>query len=111
MSVPDQIAYREDRIEATLDLGVYRLVAVQNAAYALADRCTVVLGARGGEHLPVTFMFRPGTTEATARETMRLFYQEMLDQELRARLRAETEPLRALILAHAYSRTDLVARK
>src|SRR5688572_28722219 len=70
------------RVRATIDLRCYRLTAVQKAAYRLADRCTVVLGELQAERLPVTFTFPPGITEASACEAARLFFQELLDQEL-----------------------------
>jgi His-Xaa-Ser system protein HxsD len=36
------------------------------------------------------------------------FRKEVLDQHLRARIAKETESIRHLILAHAFSRTGLV---
>ncbi len=94
-----------------LDLRTNRLTAVKKAAYRLADRLTVALGtptADAPDLLPVTFLFKPRTSEATAAEAARAFYQELLDQELREQIAAETAPLRALILAHAFSKTDLI---
>ena len=35
--------------------------------------------------------------------------KEVLDQELRHKLKAETEPVRNLIFAHAFSKTGLIA--
>lgn len=96
---------------AIVDLRVYRLTAVKKAAYRLAARCTVVFGAVEADALPVTFLFSPGTGEPTALETYRAFFQELLDQELREQIAEETAPLRALILAHAFSKTDLIRRK
>jgi His-Xaa-Ser system protein HxsD len=37
------------------------------------------------------------------------FKKEVLDQDLRLKLKAETEPIRNLILAHAFSKTGLIA--
>jgi His-Xaa-Ser system protein HxsD len=97
-------------IHATVDVRVYRLVAVQKAAYKLADKCTIVLGREKDQLLPITFMFRSGATESEARQTAQIFFQEALDQELREHIAAETNPLRALILAQAFSKSDLVRR-
>jgi len=107
---PNEPPIADGRVAATLDLRVYRLAAIQKAAYRLADRCTVALGTADGDILPLSFLFRAGTTEAAAREAVRLFFQEVLDEELRAQIRAETAPIRSLILAHAFSKTDLIQR-
>lgn len=93
-----------------LDLRIYSPIAIKKAAYRVADRCTVVLGSPEGDRLPVRFEFRPGTADGTARETVRRFHEDLVDEDLRERLNAETGPLRGLILAHAFSRTDLIQR-
>jgi His-Xaa-Ser system protein HxsD len=98
-------------VRTTLDLRAYRLAAVKKAAYRLAERCTAVLGTPEADALPVTFMFKPGTAENTAMEAMRAFFQELLDQELREHVAEETGPMRTLILAQAFSKTDLIRRE
>jgi His-Xaa-Ser system protein HxsD len=90
-----------------LDLRVYSLTAVKKAAYRGAARCTVVIGSPDGDRLPVRFAFRPGTSASAAQEAVRRFHEDLVDEDLRERLNAETAPLRGLILAHAFSRTDL----
>jgi His-Xaa-Ser system protein HxsD len=97
-------------LHATVDVRTYRLVAVQKAAYKLADKCTIVLGSEKDQLLPITFMFQPGVAESAARQTAQLFFQELLDQELREHIASETNPMRALILAQAFSKSDLVRR-
>jgi His-Xaa-Ser system protein HxsD len=56
-------------------------------------------------------MLAPGTSESAAMEVVRQFLQEVLDQELREQVSEETAPLRALILAQAFSKSDLIRRK
>ena len=97
-------------IHATVDVRVYRMVAVQKTAYKLADKCTIVLGSEKDQLLPITFMFRSGAAESEARQTAQLFFRELLDQELREHIASETSPMRALILAQAFSKSDLVRR-
>ena len=97
-------------IELVLDLRAYGLAAIKKTAYRFADRCTVVLGAQTGENMAVELRFKPTTTEGAAHETTRLFYQDLLDQELREQIVMETAPVRALILAHAFSKADLIKR-
>jgi His-Xaa-Ser system protein HxsD len=114
MTEPEQperaFVFRDGSVQTTIDLRVYRLAAVQKTAYRLADRCTAVLGTAVNHSLPVTFVFPPRTSESAAREALRLFFQELLDQELREQIGDETRAFRSLILAHAFSRTDLLRR-
>lgn len=95
-------------IRTTIHLGTYRLTAAKKAAYRLAHRCTAVFGAIAEGSVPVTFTFAPGTGKAVAREAVRAFFQELLDQDLREAIAEETGPLRTLILAQAFSKTDLI---
>jgi His-Xaa-Ser system protein HxsD len=97
-------------LETHVDTRQYRTLCVQKAAYRLAEKCTVVLGSSEGDLLPLAFWFRLGTSEDAAEEAVRLFHQELLDEELRAVIHEETNALRALILAHTFSRTDLIER-
>jgi len=107
---PSPFTFVDGRVHVDVDLRIYRLVAVQKTAYRFADRCTAVLGAPNGTSIPVTLVLRAGITESSALEVARLFFQELLDQELREHLGEETRPVRALILAQAFSKTDLVRR-
>jgi His-Xaa-Ser system protein HxsD len=101
------LVFCNGRIAVTIDLRVYRLSAVQKAGYRLASKCTIVLGEIRDATLGVTLVFNATTSEPDAFEVARLFYQELLDQELREKVGEETSSLRALILAHAFSRTNL----
>jgi His-Xaa-Ser system protein HxsD len=101
----------EGIVEVTIDLRNYRLTAVKKTAYRLADKCTVVFGNIDGDRLPLTFSFRVTSTPSSRDEVLRLFFQDLLDQELREEVAVETAALRHLILAHAFSRTDLIQRQ
>lgn len=102
--------FHDGEVRAVLDTRVYRVVAVQKTGYRFADRCTLVLGQIEEHRQPLALVFPPNTKESVARETARLFFQELLDQQLREHIGDETHALRALILAHAFSRTDLIRR-
>lgn len=104
------LTFADDEVRTAVDLRSYRLVAVKKAAYVVAELCTAILGTPEGDRIPVTFRFPPGTSQALALDGVRRFFQEALDQELRESVAAETAPLRALILAQAFSKTDLVRR-
>ena len=99
--------FRAGRVCFVIDLRVYRLAAVQKTAYRLAARCTAVIGEIAGDSMSVELMFAETTSEARGLEVAREFFQELLDQELREKIGAETAGLRNVILAHAYSRSGL----
>lgn len=104
------LVYDDGCIRFELDVRVYRLTAIQKAAYRLAGRCTAVIGAPGEHAVPVTLQFLAGTDSTHALSVAEEFFRELLDQELREQIGEETRPLRALILAHAFSRVDLIRR-
>ena len=104
------LVFRNGAIHTVIDLRVYRLAAVKKAAYRFADRFTAILSPPREEALPLELAFRPTTTERDALEIGRLFFQELLDQELREEVGAETHAIRSLIIAQAFSRTDLIKR-
>ena len=103
----DRFVFENGRIPLRIDLRVYRLTAVQKTAYRLAASFTANLGSLCDDMLEVTLTFAPTTTEQEAERLTRLFYQDLLDQELREKVGEETSALRALLLAHAFSRTGL----
>lgn len=91
----------------TLDLRLYRLSAIQKAAYRLAAKFTVAMCEIRGDSLSVMLLFPSGSRERDVAEAMNLFFRELLDQELREKLGEETAPVRTLLLAHAFSRADV----
>jgi His-Xaa-Ser system protein HxsD len=97
-------------IKLVLDLRSYRLVAIKKAAYRFADRFTAMLGSPDQDRLPVALRFKPNVSPSAAREATREFFQELLDQELREQIAEETNAVRTLILAHAFSNVDLIKR-
>jgi His-Xaa-Ser system protein HxsD len=107
----DPFAFVSGCIHTKVDVRVYRLAAVQKTAYKLAARCTVVIGAEHEQLLPIALTFASTVAEVEARQVAQIFFRELLDQELREKIGEETAPLRALILAHAFSKTDLVDRQ
>jgi len=102
--------FREGKVTASLDLRVYRLTAVQKTAYKFAREFAAILGPVDGDLLATTFEFPHRTTRDRAAAAMHAFFQELLDQELRERIAEETHAIRSLILAQAFSKTDLIRR-
>lgn len=78
--------------------------AIQRAAYRFCDRFSLELVPEEGTH---RCLLRPlGELDLAAE--VESFRTEVLDQTLRERIRNETEPIRTMILAQAFSRTGVV---
>jgi His-Xaa-Ser system protein HxsD len=78
--------------------------AVQRAAYRFSDRFTVEI-VRDGDALTCRLFPRDGVRDID--ERVHDFRAEVLDQVLRSRIRAETEQVRNLILAVAFSNAGI----
>ena len=104
------ICFMDGTVRVVLNADAYRLAAVQRTSYAFADQCTALIGRVDVGELPISLIFRAATTEKEALNVARRFLQDLLDQELREQIREETGPIRSLILAHAFSRTNLIRR-
>lgn len=103
--------FAEGRLAFTLDARVYRLTAMKKAAYRFADRFTASFQPGASDEIRVELAFKSGTEERVARDALPTFMRELLDQDLREQISEETAPLRTLILAQAFSRTDLIRRE
>jgi His-Xaa-Ser system protein HxsD len=80
------------------------LDALQRAAYAVADVMTVDIAAAGDRYVCTLYPRNPGADLGLLVHRIRA---EVIDQALRLRIAAQTEPLRNLIFALAFSRTGL----
>lgn len=85
--------------QATVDLD-----ALQRAAYAVAAEMTVDIRVCGADYACTLF---PRTSDATDEELQHRFRAEVNDQVLRVRIAKQTEPLRNLVFALAFSQTGL----
>lgn len=83
----------------------HSLDAVQRAAYRFSDRLSCDV-SEGAERIEVTVYFDHDAEEAEA--LLADFRNEVLDQVLRERIRAETGDVRNLVLALAFSKTGLI---
>jgi len=86
--------------QATVDLD-----ALQRSAYAVAAEVTVDIRVSGADYVCTLF---PRRGETDAEELRHRFRAEVNDQILRARIAKETDALRNLVFALAFSRTGLV---
>ena len=86
--------------QATVDLD-----ALQRAVYAVAAEMTVDIRVCGADYVCTLF---PRAQDATDEELKHRFRAEVNDQVLRVRIAKQTEPLRNLVFALAFSQTGLV---
>jgi His-Xaa-Ser system protein HxsD len=86
--------------QATVDLD-----ALQRSAYAVAAEMTVDIRVSGTDYVCTLF---PRTRDTADDELKHRFRAEVNDQILRVRIAKETEPLRNLVFALAFSQTGLV---
>jgi His-Xaa-Ser system protein HxsD len=89
-----------------LDASCHSADAVQRAAYRFIHKLAVSVSVDEGD-IHCVLRCDPQHT-AQLDELIQEFRKEVLDQVLRERIRAETAPIRAFVLALAYSRTGLI---
>lgn len=92
-------------IRLELDSSMYSPEAVQKAAYRFIDRLTVVI-SKFQNNVICDIDLINGDANSMS-EILADFKRELLDQQLRVQIKAETEPVRNLILSYAFSRTGL----
>jgi His-Xaa-Ser system protein HxsD len=92
-------------MQLQLDSAVYSIEAVQKAAYRFIDRFSAVI-SQDAQHILINIEVDEKhipSTDAIIAD----FNKELLDQNLRFQIKAETEQARNLILAYAFSKTGL----
>lgn len=89
------------------DAVAYSVDAVQRTMYRLSDRLSGDVRHSDGFHLCVLQLETDDEEEAEL--LVAEFRKEALDQTLRERIRSETQEVRNLILALAFSNTGLVS--
>jgi len=87
---------------------VFCTAAVKKAAYRYINEFSVEINDR--EHvIECTLIFPVKQNADDIERLVSEFRKEVLDQDLRESLKKETEKVRNLILAHAFSKTALIA--
>ena len=92
-------------ITLAFDQAAVNLDALQRSIYALAADMTADIHIAGANYVCTLYPRRPGAAED---ELKHRFRTEVNDQILRIRIAKDTEPLRNLIFALAFSQTGIV---
>ena len=90
-----------------LDIRVYDLDTIKKAAYKFIDQFSIEISLAENDVI-CTFSFTHAKSEESIQYYISEFNKELLDQDLRQKIKLETEGIRNLILAHAFSKTSLV---
>lgn len=85
---------------------LYSLNAIKKAAYRCMDRVTVDIDVREDE-VRCTLQFPPDASPEHIAQADTAFRREVLDQDLRESIAAETTAYRDAILALAFAPSDL----
>jgi His-Xaa-Ser system protein HxsD len=101
---------KDKPVSISFDSRVFSLVAVKKAAYKYMGSFSADINIKDNEVICVLNFTSPRTDESCAR-LIDDFKKEILDQDLRETLKSETEPVRNLILAHAFSKTGIVSNE
>jgi His-Xaa-Ser system protein HxsD len=94
----------DDEITLAFDQATVDLDALQRSVYALAAEMTADVRVRDGDYVCTLHRRRQDITDD---ELAHQFRAEVNDQVLRVRIARETEPLRNLVFALAFSQTGL----
>jgi His-Xaa-Ser system protein HxsD len=100
----EAIAGRASEVTLVFDQAAVDMDALQRSAYALAAELTAGIRVRDGDYVCTLYKRRPDITDD---ELKHRFRAEVNDQVLRVRIARETEPLRNLVFALAFSQTGL----
>ena len=90
------------------DTQVFAVDTVKKAAYRYIDKLAVDFNLSNSA-LTCTLSFAEGIGDEVAARLVDEFKKEVLDQDLRERIKAETASVRNVILAHVFSKTGLIA--
>ncbi len=93
------------------DLTVHSETAIKKSVYKFAADFSVVLERTASNDMAVLVNFPASTNEDSRSSLVRALCNEVIDQDLREQIATETEATRNLILAQAFSKTNLISEE
>ena len=99
-----------NQILIRFDDRIISLPAVKKASYKYINSFAVDFSLKNNEIL-CSLTFTAPTTEEDSSRLAEDFKKEALDQDLREKIKNETEPIRNLIFALAFSKTGIVGNE
>lgn len=105
-----RLKYREDgTVTVLFDLQAYSIFAVKKAVYKFAADCSAILNKSEENTIEVHLSFPDELDKTAQKSIVRALCNEVIDQDLREQIFQETEATRNLILAQAFSKTNLLS--
>lgn len=98
----------QDSSSIVLDLAIYSLEAIKKTCYQFSSELAATINKLDDGKVKVDFLFDDSVNDQMRQELVRQFHNYLLDQDLREIVFKETEEVRNLILAHAFSKTSLI---
>ncbi len=95
-------------VQIAFDANLYSADHLKKAAYKFIDKFSFQVATKGSE-LVCDLELNPNIGKDAEDYYINQFKKEVLDQELRDKLKKETEAVRNLILAHTFSKTGLIS--
>lgn len=100
------LSYHDQTVVMRVSLDIYGMEPLLKAAHKFTRQCYVHLELSDANAVLCRLRSKQAMQNLTALAGE--FSNEVLDQALRARLLAATEPVRGLLLAQAFSKTNLI---
>ncbi len=94
-------------VEIIFDSAAYTITCIKKAAYRNIHRFSIDIEDLGGR-IKCKLHFKDTATRQQIDFYVDEFRKDILDQDLREQIKAETEGVRNLILAHTFSKTILI---
>jgi len=94
-------------VTLSFDKNIYSVDAIKKSAYKLSKIFSIMISVNN-EKIICEITFTKNHSKDQQNHYLELFKKEVLDQDLRESISKETEPIRNLILAHAFSNTKLI---
>lgn len=92
------------------DQSVFSLIAIRKAAYRFINAFSTDIVVQT-PHIICSLKFPSTTDSERTAHLVDEFRKEVLDQDLREQIKIETEPIRKVILAHAFSNTGIASNE
>jgi His-Xaa-Ser system protein HxsD len=109
LQLPAGVATRfeDGALRVTLSIDVYALQAILRSCYWLTDRCFLYLAPPKDGLIEITLLSKSGDSTQTDQLTWD-FLNDLIDQQLRISINAETQAIREVIVAQAFADVDLI---
>ena len=99
---------QEGSLSVSLDLKVYSLNAIKKAAYKFTDKYSVIIELVDSDSKVQVLIKSISKKSDELENVAQLFCNEVIDQDLREIVAKETEGVKNLIIAQAFSKTSLI---